>query len=262
MFTIKTRIGPSSIHGTGVFAVEDIAEGEVVWKFMPPFDRPFDDAEIEGLPEAVRGHLDYYGYRSVDLGGKLVLSGDHAKFLNHADEPNTREIEFASVASRPIGRGDEITCNYRSFCINWMGFEDVKAPWPHDKVFTRLGPSRNGIGVFAIAQIPAATLVFARDDTEIVRVPKQIVSALGDPEIERLYFDFCPTREDAFLAPTSFNQLTVGWYLNHSDCPNVEADSRFRFFTRRAINRGEELTADYSTYSEHAHAFIRNWRVS
>src|ERR1051325_6577028 len=92
MFVIKTRVGPSAIHGTGVFACEDVAVGAVIWRFHPPFDRVLSDDDVAGLPSVCRDFLAIYAYRSKDLNGQLVLCGDHASFLNHSDDPNTEEL--------------------------------------------------------------------------------------------------------------------------------------------------------------------------
>ena len=124
MFVIRTRVGPSPIHGTGVFACEQVAAGSVVWRFQPPFDQVLPEELVRGLPESGRDFLETYAYRSVDLGGCLVLSGDHARFLNHSEDPNTEAQPLASIARRAIAPGDEITCNYRVFCTGWNGFDD------------------------------------------------------------------------------------------------------------------------------------------
>ena len=124
MFVIRTRVGPSLIHGTGVFACEQVAAGSVVWRFQPPFDQVLPEEEVRALPESCRDFLETYAYRSVDLGGQLVLSGDHARFLNHSEDPNTEAQQFASMARRLITPGDEITCDYRAFCTCWTGFDD------------------------------------------------------------------------------------------------------------------------------------------
>lgn len=44
MFIVRTYIGPSGIHGNGVFAGEDLAQGQVIWEFAPGLDLvvPFD----------------------------------------------------------------------------------------------------------------------------------------------------------------------------------------------------------------------------
>jgi SET domain-containing protein len=122
MLLIKTRVGPSLIHGNGVFACEDVDRGGLIWRFEPSFDRIIAEEELKQLPAPFREYLDMYAYRSKDLGGRMVLSCDHAKFLNHSSEPNTEELPFRSVASRRIVSGDEITCDYGAFCTDWAGF--------------------------------------------------------------------------------------------------------------------------------------------
>jgi uncharacterized protein len=124
MFLVRTRIGPSQIHGNGVFACENIDRGTTVWRFEPQFDRIITEEEWANLPPVFREHVDMFGYRSGDLGGRLVLSCDHAKFLNHSADPNTEELPFRSVASRYINSGEEITCNYGTFCVDWTGFDE------------------------------------------------------------------------------------------------------------------------------------------
>ena len=121
---IKTRVGQSAIHGTGVFAAEDVTVGAPVWRFHPRVDQILSDADVAALPEACRIFLSVYAYKSKDLGGRLVLSGDHARFLNHSNDPNTEEHHFVSVACKPIRVDDEITCDYRAFCTDGLGFED------------------------------------------------------------------------------------------------------------------------------------------
>ena len=123
MFLIRTRIGPSPIHGVGVFALDAAAAGAVVWRYEPAFDRIVTAEELADAPPAFRAYLDAYAYPSADLGGAILLCCDHAKFLNHSDAPNTAERPFASVAARPIAPGDEITCHYGAFCLGWQGLD-------------------------------------------------------------------------------------------------------------------------------------------
>jgi hypothetical protein len=68
--------------------------------------------------------------------------------------------------------------------------------------------------------------------------------------IWKLYEDFAVFRGPECGCPTNFNSLTVSWYLNHSNEPNVGCDKQFDFFALRDIEPGEELTADYSSYSD------------
>ena len=65
-----------------------------------------------------------------------------------------------------------------------------------------------------------------------------------------LYYEFAIIKGAKYGAPESFNELTISWYVNHSENPDLAADSKYRFYALRDIAAGEELTADYRTYSE------------
>lgn len=123
MLLIRTFIGASAIHGNGVFAVEKIACGTVVWRYEPNFDRVILDEELGEMPDAFCDYINMYAYRSSDIGGRLLLPCDHAKFLNHSANPNTIELPLKSIASRLIQMGEEITCDYSKFCVDWTGFD-------------------------------------------------------------------------------------------------------------------------------------------
>lgn len=147
----------------------------------------------------------------------------------------------------------------------WTSRNEIRAligcGLPHENVYTRLGRSTiaptgqysgeldAGVGVFAIRAIPQGTLVFAPDDDKTIHISANEISTLP-LDLRKLYKDFCPLKEGAYECPLSFNQLTVGWYLNHSDTPNCEADQDLRFRALRDIHAGEELCSRYSDYSE------------
>jgi hypothetical protein len=120
----------------------------------------------------------------------------------------------------------------------------------HAGVYTRLQKSdHHGIGVFAILDIPESTNVFAGDTNKVREIDKNDMTYV-QPEIRQLYEDFCVWKEGKIKGPTNFNNLTVGWYLNHSDAPNVKFNDEFDFIATRLIKKGEELTADYRTYDD------------
>ena len=123
MFLIRTSIQPSAIHGNGVFANEDIPAGTIIWRFEPLFDFSISDEQLNGMPDAFLEYIDMYAYRSSDLDGRLLLLCDHAKFLNHSDAPNTAERPLQSIACKDIFKGEEITCDYGKFCVDWVGFD-------------------------------------------------------------------------------------------------------------------------------------------
>lgn len=131
----------------------------------------------------------------------------------------------------------------------------MKTRAPHDGVYARIGTSRiHGVGVRAIRDIPAGTLVFHGESERVVWVSRAAVRRLPKA-IRALYEDFGMVSGDRIGVPPTLNMLSVGWYVNHSDRPNVEADDDARFRALRRIRKGEELTADYRTFVDEALPF-------
>jgi len=124
----------------------------------------------------------------------------------------------------------------------------MKPPAPHDGVYARIGPSRiHGVGVRAIRDIPAGTRVFQGESERVVWVSRAAVRRLPGA-VRALYEDFGMVAGDRLGVPPTLNQLSVGWYVNHANRPNVEAGDDGRFRALRRIRKGEELTADYRTF--------------
>ncbi len=122
---------------------------------------------------------------------------------------------------------------------------------PHEGVYTRLKPSgvhSGGIGVFAITDIKKGAPLFEPDNEEMVWIDSARISGLPK-EIRKLYLDFGPLKDGKYGVPTSFNKLTVSWYLNESKTPNVGCDENFKFCAAADIKAGDELTVDYDQYS-------------
>lgn len=122
MFTVGTYVAPSTIHGLGVFAGEDLVEGQVIWQFARGLDLVVPFEQIAAAPKAFQEYMEMYAYVSPQVSGGMVLSCDHAKFLNHSEDPNTEIRGETTLASRTIRIGQEITCDYRIVCADWAGF--------------------------------------------------------------------------------------------------------------------------------------------
>jgi uncharacterized protein len=133
---------------------------------------------------------------------------------------------------------------------------------PHRNLYTRLKVSDRGVGVFAIRDIPNRLRLFEGDAGAVVRVPRAVVDQIQDAEVRRMYFDFCPMHDGDFIAPVDFNQLTMAWYMNHSAKANVQADETLRFIACRPITAGEELTTDYTRFSDHALDLVVHWNAA
>jgi SET domain-containing protein len=112
---IPTRIGPSRIHGLGLFAVEAVPVGTVVWRLDPGIDVILDDATVARLPSTARAQLGRYVY--IDpVRGARVLCADDARFFNHAAPANCgdspEEGPDVTVALRDVAAGEELTWDY------------------------------------------------------------------------------------------------------------------------------------------------------
>ncbi len=121
---------------------------------------------------------------------------------------------------------------------------------PHDNVYTRLGISKiHGIGVFAIRDIPKEIKVFKGEDSKLIWFSKEKVDKLP-AKIKKLYEDFCVLENGNYGAPDNFNNITVGWYLNHNPKnPNIRCNRDCEYVSIRKIKVGEELSVDYSKFA-------------
>ena len=124
----------------------------------------------------------------------------------------------------------------------------------HHKVYVRLGRSPvHGVGVFAIRKIPKNINVFGvMCSIPTVNVDGNVIKKLPH-HIQKLYLDFCVRRGDMLYCPQNFNDMNIGWYVNHSSNPNVRVDQvnqELYFMSIRRIEKGEELLVDYNTYSD------------
>jgi hypothetical protein len=135
----------------------------------------------------------------------------------------------------------------RALATRWR---DDDFSLPHEGVFARIKRSRtHGVGVFAIKRIPKGTKLFKGDNDEMRWIDAGSLGRMPK-EIRRLYEDFAVLKDGQWGCPTSFNRLTPAWYLNESKAPNVFCDEHLNFVAKQDIALGEELTVDYSTYSE------------
>jgi uncharacterized protein len=119
MILVPTRVAPSGIHGNGLFAVAPIARGTPIYRLLRGFDQLYTRQQWAALPEPARSFTRHFSYLTWDS-GELVLSGDHARFMNHAEAPNTgvplgSADVLTTVALRDIAASEELTCDYRAF---------------------------------------------------------------------------------------------------------------------------------------------------
>jgi len=116
--TIWCKIGVSSIHGVGVFAIRDIQRGTVltdynIWKREA--DRYVYRFNIEDLlklkPEVKDLILDHNSFKAGTFIFPFFSPNQEVNFqsfMNHSENPNTDGF----VALRDIMKGEELTENY------------------------------------------------------------------------------------------------------------------------------------------------------
>lgn len=113
MLIVKTYVGPSPIHGTGLFAAEPVKAGTRVWVLNDVIDVEITQEDLESLPATAREIALIRSFVNDD--GRLILSRDNAVFFNHSDDPNTLTCLEGNVAIRDIAVGEELTEDYRNF---------------------------------------------------------------------------------------------------------------------------------------------------
>lgn len=118
MLLVDTELRASPIHGIGVFLLEPVRAGELIWRFDSRIDRIYSDSELAGLPPRLQKFLRIYSTRHEGM--KLwVLCGDNGRHFNHSDTPNTisRGIAFGDdVAAFDLPAGTELTSDYMTIC--------------------------------------------------------------------------------------------------------------------------------------------------
>lgn len=96
--------------GLGVFATADIPKGAIIY-VRDPLELKLTPSEFNALQAAQKAAIEKYSY--IDAQGNLVLSWDHAKYMNHSCDCNTIGTAYGfEIALRDIGAGEELTTEY------------------------------------------------------------------------------------------------------------------------------------------------------
>jgi hypothetical protein len=227
-------------------------------KKLPPAPVPILPAQIAQRISSQRSCFTIHG---SDQNGLDKLQGDDLLIkivIPSIDVTKIRrELEVCGI--------DEVTIfpdlDGLGRCVSTRWKIDQPAA-PHKNVCTRLAPSKihkGGIGVFAIKDIEKGTPLFGGDNEEMLWVKESEFKQTAIA-IRRLYRDFSVFKKESglFGCPTDFNRLTISWYLNEpkpSDKPNVHCKN-YDFYASREIKAGDELTVDYSKYSDPMPAWL------
>ncbi len=96
--------------GNGVFASQKIPKGTIV-VVKDSLDISMSLEDFRDLPSILKESIETYMYHSKT--GELVLSWDHARYMNHSCCCNTMMTDYnIEIAIRDILPGEEITTEY------------------------------------------------------------------------------------------------------------------------------------------------------
>ncbi len=115
----------------------------------------------------------------------------------------------------------------------------------------------HGVGVFAIKNIPKGVNPFVTyGDVDVIPVPeKEIMENKKIPDaVKEMVKAFYVIQNGAIYCDArSLNEINITYFLNHSNAPNLDVEDvneESLFTAKRDIAAGEELTSDYSQYSD------------
>jgi SET domain-containing protein len=117
-------------------------------------------------------------------------------------------------------------------------------------VKVRIAPSEiEGVGLFAIRDIPKGETLYADMFPQGYKIPKESIGKLK-PEVKDILLGRWPQiiNGSAFMYPDTRVQA----YINHSDKPNYNAQ---KDIILKDVKKGEEITEDYSLISNYKQVF-------
>jgi len=101
--------------------------------------------------------------------------------------------------------------------------------------------------VRAVRHIRKGSRIDAWEPGDMIYVPLESVT---DIEYLKWFNVFGIVVWQGFYAPRNPVRMSLGWYINHSELPNVTiavTPTKWTIRARRHIKPGEELTVDYGT---------------
>ncbi|WP_116090783.1 SET domain-containing protein [Sphingomonas crusticola] len=118
MMIVETELKPSGIHGIGIFLLQPVRRGDLIWQYDSRIDRVYTKDEIASLPPPMQAYLHTYSTWHAQT-GLWVLCGDNGRHFNHSETPNTISDGIAfgrDFAADNLPEGTELTSDYRTIC--------------------------------------------------------------------------------------------------------------------------------------------------
>jgi len=121
--------------------------------------------------------------------------------------------------------------------------DDARAPRSSSAIIVLRPSTIEGVGCFTLQPIRSGEVVKNLwDDADVHFVPAESVP----PDLLAMHKRYCVESPGGFWCPLDFKRMSVGWYLNHSDDPNLGSrDGGQSYVALRDIPAEAELTIDY-----------------
>lgn len=102
----------------------------------------------------------------------------------------------------------------------------------------------DGIGIFATTFIKKGRIVLPRIKTRRAKII----------DIPSAFLKYCVfLNNEECSCPNSFIHMEIGWYMNHSDKPNVMRKEDRNIYAIEDIKEGDEILIDYNQFEEPEH---------
>jgi SET domain-containing protein len=118
MIHIAYALKTSNLHGVGLFADEDIKQGQLIYTASPLLDLNITQEQFDSLDQKEKDEILWWGF--FDQPSQMWhVDFDVSKFINHSDHATVTQDENHDeaylVATRDIKSGEELTQNYLEF---------------------------------------------------------------------------------------------------------------------------------------------------
>lgn len=118
MIHIKHKVDTSSLHGLGLFTLEDIPKGGLIYTASPKLDLNLPTEDFESLDQKDKEEIMYWGFK-IESQDVWHVDFDMSKFINHSHDSNVTQ-DFSKedaylTAKRDIRAGEELTQDYLEF---------------------------------------------------------------------------------------------------------------------------------------------------
>lgn len=110
-----------------------------------------------------------------------------------------------------------------------------------------LKPSKvcNGVGVFALTDIEANTILFDDIEPDSTFITWDEIGDI-DPEVKAYLKRMCNSNDEVLFLSRTVSAINISYYVNHSDNYNVHHDLNLdRYVTTKDIKAGDEILCKY-----------------